>query len=931
MIKNNLNDIFSDLNTESSFIMPKSIKIKNIKSVDTISDTTSSFMPQKGGYSDATSSFMPQKGGQFTSSNKKNNKDIKQLISMLSDTSYDNYTANNTDTEQLRDNLFNILQDGGSPLFSRFGAMTPNPGSRLFQNLFKKPATDPTTDTDPAMNTDHTHIIYTCCLIDDNVVSKLVKLRNKNDMTGNKTRIYMNINPFNIWGTSFGGIAFGEKYYKGIKYLQDLFRKHKLLEDKELPLDDAETYENAINFITHLRENGIILFDSADFYLKPFLYNTFITKEEAIERMEESPLLGKDEKTKETFKKFLFTEIETRRQNEKRRKEKYEKELKEATKNRTDKPLNLPMEQGIAIPFEWYKETFGKLGIDFVQGEEQFGLNKARKDDFNEKLSPPIVVEGEKPTTILRIMANRYEKELFIKKFGDDEKKKEDPLRSIEHRRVIMQLVDEYFPIALTNTVHQESEKTLINRVFKALLFNPSVNDMRELFKDVIDGMPTIVTNEKGKVLLPEQTHKNFIYSIDPKEFEKIEKWCSTYYFSVKAPKVYFDFTGLLFICINLSNKEFLKMKSGANEQKGSLTKLMDIEKIQNKCISECHRLKNEDPDKTRRTNSYIKELIGNIKKVHKSLEDFTIFTDFEGDDITAMLTAYFFLPEEITLNIIIQKSTALLNEALDPMLDKNVKKYFTENSESLLFKEKTLQQWCNSNNLESSLLTVNSILEFFMSDFEKSYNKRKISYSTIDIDYSTRIPEIIALFNEDIKEHEKFLFSQDQVQVKLVQKNIDENKKGSKHTFNPDEEKIKYSLEELKFIKDMKKEMTLEFFVYPKNDLGKLLQNVIVGVSPNICKVADANLQMYSNNEEKMNKLIKYIIEQKIKKLKDDLCVLYESIAKSHKFDKTKEFTDEYYKISQIEVNKQKLQEQLEAEYRKDITARKYLKKNIY
>ena len=45
MIKNNLNDIFSDLNTESSFIMPKSIKIKNIKSVDTISDTTSSFMP----------------------------------------------------------------------------------------------------------------------------------------------------------------------------------------------------------------------------------------------------------------------------------------------------------------------------------------------------------------------------------------------------------------------------------------------------------------------------------------------------------------------------------------------------------------------------------------------------------------------------------------------------------------------------------------------------------------------------------------------------------------------------------------------------------------------------------------------------------------------------------------------------------------------
>jgi len=63
MNKYNLSDIFSDLNSESSVILPKSIKIKNIKSLDTISNTTSSFMPQKGSYSDATSSFMPQKGG----------------------------------------------------------------------------------------------------------------------------------------------------------------------------------------------------------------------------------------------------------------------------------------------------------------------------------------------------------------------------------------------------------------------------------------------------------------------------------------------------------------------------------------------------------------------------------------------------------------------------------------------------------------------------------------------------------------------------------------------------------------------------------------------------------------------------------------------------------------------------------------------------
>jgi hypothetical protein len=110
MSKINLSDIFSDLNTESSVILPKSIKIKNIKDLDTITDATSSFMPQKGGYSDATSSFMLQKGGNFIDSNK----DINQLLSMLSATSHDNYTTNSTDTEQLKNKLFNIIQSGGA-------------------------------------------------------------------------------------------------------------------------------------------------------------------------------------------------------------------------------------------------------------------------------------------------------------------------------------------------------------------------------------------------------------------------------------------------------------------------------------------------------------------------------------------------------------------------------------------------------------------------------------------------------------------------------------------------------------------------------------------------------------------------------------------------------------------------------------------------
>jgi hypothetical protein len=67
-------------------------------------------MPHKGSYSDATSSFMPQKGGYF---NDTKNNDINQLISMLSTTSESYYTANSTDTEQLKNKLFNIIGGGG--------------------------------------------------------------------------------------------------------------------------------------------------------------------------------------------------------------------------------------------------------------------------------------------------------------------------------------------------------------------------------------------------------------------------------------------------------------------------------------------------------------------------------------------------------------------------------------------------------------------------------------------------------------------------------------------------------------------------------------------------------------------------------------------------------------------------------------------------
>ena len=80
-----------------------------IKNVDTISNTTSRLMPLKGGYLDATSSFMQQKGG-YLNNNK--NKDINQY-QCDSATSESNYTTNSTNTEEIKNKLLNILQDGG--------------------------------------------------------------------------------------------------------------------------------------------------------------------------------------------------------------------------------------------------------------------------------------------------------------------------------------------------------------------------------------------------------------------------------------------------------------------------------------------------------------------------------------------------------------------------------------------------------------------------------------------------------------------------------------------------------------------------------------------------------------------------------------------------------------------------------------------------
>ena len=98
--KNNLRDIFAELNSETNVPLPEYVNIKNI----TTSDNTSSFLPQKGG------SFS------ITSANKNTDDQVNQLISMLTSESDDkhNFSANSTATDVLENRLRNMLQDGGA-------------------------------------------------------------------------------------------------------------------------------------------------------------------------------------------------------------------------------------------------------------------------------------------------------------------------------------------------------------------------------------------------------------------------------------------------------------------------------------------------------------------------------------------------------------------------------------------------------------------------------------------------------------------------------------------------------------------------------------------------------------------------------------------------------------------------------------------------
>ena len=173
-----------------------------------------------------------------------------------------------------------------------------------------------------------------------------------------------------------------------------------------------------------------------------------------------------------------------------------------------------------------------------------------------------------------------------------------------------------------------------------------------------------------------------------------------------------------------------------------------------------------------------------------------------EGDDLTAIIVAYNFFPKDIQLNIIIQHSTGIKE------LYKTMTK--TMSDVQLKFKEESLEKWCEDNRLPSSLLTVDSMLSFYIDELKIKHERAQ--FTTIDIDYEEMIPIIRELLRN----------------VRDI---------------------------------DVVSDTTVEFFEYIDPTIkGKLLQAVIKGISPNICKVADALLQLYKTDSSLINRLLEYI-----------------------------------------------------------------------
>ena len=409
------------------------------------------------------------------------------------------------------------------------------------------------------------------------------------DNTPKKYRVYINCNPFNIFGIRIPGGVFGHESYSGIIELHRLFRESKILNTDLWSNDTILTYDLVRRFINKLKGMNIILIDAGDYIIKSWLIEKQIPLAEAMKIVSNSQLILEPEK-REQINTFL----------------------KEREKE--GKPIN--------IPFEWYAEYLPKIPFEHINETYAFDKLKNQKE--------PIPANFKFIVNII----NAYEEEYINILQGS--KHKYEPIRMFEHKRLLTQLLKDY---GSTDPTKQDEKKILLQ-----ILENPDVNVALKLF-------PQFISN------------RNFLIIF--------QKWVSSLYFQQKSPKVLFDFVGFLFICINGNgNIDNLIIENKIME--GNLVApVFDTEKLQKMIKDKCTEQNKKDP------HAAVLPLIKNIKDTHTQLSKVTLIIDCESDDLLTTIVCNEFLPEDINLDVIIQKNTVNVTfETVETYLDNLITHY---------------------------------------------------------------------------------------------------------------------------------------------------------------------------------------------------------------------------------------------------------------
>jgi hypothetical protein len=149
-----------------------------------------------------------------------------------------------------------------------------------------------------------------------------------------------------------------------------------------------------------------------------------------------------------------------------------------------------------------------------------------------------------------------------------------------------------------------------------------------------------------------------------------------------------------------------------------------------------------------------------------------------------------------------------------------------------------------------------------------KITHPKRTTYDNIDIEFKDRANIVKSIFDQDKK------ILEEQIANTKARKEITKITLEDKNANAPDKQALQKTIAEYDYeinklydeyselldkIKAANEGTNVEFYENPQNN-EKILQPIINGISPNICKVADVFLQMYATNIEIIPKLVKFI-----------------------------------------------------------------------